>query len=214
VARVAKDGYGIRAKVYDRFLEPSLAPLRAVARGIVPPSAGWVVLDIGCGTGAALADYQAAGCVALGADPSAAMLDRANSRLRGAADLRLMAGTRVPFPDSCADLVVISLVLHSVDRAAALDLLAEAVRLLRPGGRVLVIDFGSTGLRFPRGWWMRSVTVLAELAAGLRHASNSLHYLRQGGLPSLAAAADLEIEAIKPVAGGNVLIAVLGASRS
>jgi SAM-dependent methyltransferase len=170
------------------------------------------VLDIGCGTGAALAEYAAAGCAVIGVDPSPAMIDAARQRLGPDADLRLADGPSLPVADGCADLVLISLVLHSIPRADAVDLLTEAGRALTPAGRVLVTDFGTTGLRFPRGWATRGFTVVAEILSGPTHAGNAVGYLRHGGLGPLIADAGLAIHAQRPSAGGNITLAVLGAS--
>lgn len=205
---MASDGYGVCARFYDRALEPLNAPLRAVARRLVPPQPGWTVLDLGCGTGAALADYTGDGRTLLGADPSAAMLRQARARL-GDADLRLITGQRVPFDDGCADLVLISLVLHSVSRNDAVRILQEAGRVLAPGGRILVTDFGTGGLRFPRGWATRGFTAGAEVMAGPKHAGHAVSYLRHGGLEPLVREAGLVTETTKPAAGGNVVLAVL-----
>ncbi|MGB8022292.1 MAG: class I SAM-dependent methyltransferase [Candidatus Nanopelagicales bacterium] len=206
---MASDGYGLLARVYDLALEPTLAPLRAIARELHCTPAGSVVLDLGCGTGAALADYRDAGCVVLGTDPSSGMLERARNRLGPEADLRLLVGPRAPFDDGCADTVVISLVLHSIPRGAALGTLADAARLLADGGRIVVTDFGSGPLRFPRGWLTRGLAAGAEVVAGPSHARNSLSYQRSGGLASLVAEAGLALETVRPTAGGNMLVAVL-----
>jgi SAM-dependent methyltransferase len=170
------------------------------------------VLDIGCGTGAALAEYSAAGCAVIGVDPSPAMIDTARQRLGPGADLRLADGPPLPVEDGCADLVLISLVLHSISRADAVALLTEAGRALAPAGRVLVTDFGTTGLRFPRGWATRGFTVVAEVLSGPTHAGNAVAYLRHGGLGPLVADAGLSIHTQRPSAGGNITLAVLGAS--
>ncbi len=203
------DRYRLLARFYDRVLEPVNAPLRAVAQRLSPPSPGSVVLDLGCGTGAALAEYQSIGCRVLGTDPSPAMLAVARRRLGESADLRPLTGPRAPFRDGCADTVVISLVLHSVDREAAVGILLDAQRLLAPGGRIVVTDFGSESLRFPRGWVARGLTAVAEVLAGPAHARNSAAYLRRGGLPPLVDDAGLSVTASRPTGGGNILIAVL-----
>ena len=85
----------------------------------MPTEPGWTVLDIGCGTGAALAEYAAAGCAVIGVDTSPAMIAAARQRLGPDADLRLAGGPRLPIEDGCADLVLISLVLHSISRGDA-----------------------------------------------------------------------------------------------
>jgi ubiquinone/menaquinone biosynthesis C-methylase UbiE len=203
------DAYEVQARFYDLVVEPLNAPLRAAARRLCPPSPEWTVLDVGCGTGAALAEYAAIGCSVVGADPSHAMIAQARARLGDDADLRVIDGSHLPVEDACVDLVLVSLVLHSVTRSDAVGILRESARVLVTDGRILVVDFGTSGLRFPRGWMGRGITVLAELAAGPRHATNSLHYLRRGGLPVLAAEAGLELRAVRPTAGGSIVIAVL-----
>jgi ubiquinone/menaquinone biosynthesis C-methylase UbiE len=206
---MGSDGYGICSRFYDRALEPLNAPLRRVAQRMCPPETQWTVLDVGCGTGAALAEYAAHGCTVIGVDSSPAMIAASRQRLGAEADLRLSDGTQIPVEDACADLVLISLVLHSIPRADAVDLLTEARRALAPGGRVVVTDFGTAGLRFPRGWATRGFTVVAELLAGPAHAGNALAYLRAGGLGPLASEAGLTIRAQRLSAGGNITLAVL-----
>jgi predicted TPR repeat methyltransferase len=68
------------ARFYDQVVEPLNAPPRDAARRFHPAPAGSVVLDLGCGTGAALADYRDLACTVMGADPSPAMLQRARAR--------------------------------------------------------------------------------------------------------------------------------------
>jgi SAM-dependent methyltransferase len=209
---VPSDGYGLCSRFYDRAMEPVNAPLRLVAHRMCPPDPAWTVLDVGCGTGAGLAEYAAAGCAVIGVDASPAMIAASRERLGPQADLRLTDGGRLPVEDGCADLILISLVLHSIRRAEAVALLEEAGRALAPGGRVLITDFGTAGLRFPRGWVTRGFTVLAEIASGPTHARNGLAYIREGGLGPLVEAAGLTITTRRPSAGGNITLAVLGAS--
>jgi len=100
----------------------------------------WVVADLGCGTGdiaARLAPLVAAVHVV---DMSKAMLAAARQRLGGHANVKFHHGnlTDLPLTDESVDAAVVSLVLHHVaDPASAIG---EAARILRPGGRLLVID--------------------------------------------------------------------------
>lgn len=203
------DAYAVQARFYDLVVGPLNAPLRAAARRLWPPRPEWTVLDVGCGTGAAMAEYEAVGCRVIGAEPSPAMLAIARGRLGPAAELRVIDGPHLPVEDASVDLVLVSLVLHSVPHDEALGILREAARVLVSDGRILVVDFGTSGLRFPRGWIGRGVTVVAELAAGPRHAANSLDYLRRGGLSALVSEAGLESRTVRPTAGGAITMAVL-----
>ena len=202
------DRYGWRARVYDRVLEPMNAPLRQVARRQVDPPPGATVLDLGCGTGAALAEYAAEGFHVVGVDTSPAMLERARQRLGADADLRLGDGARAAFGDVRADIVLMSFVLHALDRRTGRALLDDAAHALDADGRVLVTDFGSGRLRFPRGAAMRAIAVVAELAAGPAHARNARRFVRAGGTRGLAGS-DWTVVAEKPTAGGNVDVTVL-----
>lgn len=100
----------------------------------------WVVADLGCGTGdiaARLAPLVAAVHVV---DMSKAMLAAARKRLGGHANVEFHHGdlTSIPLHDRSVDAAIISLVLHHVAEPPAA--IQEAARLLRPHGRLLVID--------------------------------------------------------------------------
>jgi ArsR family transcriptional regulator len=100
----------------------------------------WTVGDLGCGTGqvaAALAPFVR-GVIAV--DQSRAMLAAARVRLKGMDNVELRSGDleELPIEDRALDAAVLLLVLHYVvDPAGAL---AEARRVLKPGGRLLVMD--------------------------------------------------------------------------
>jgi SAM-dependent methyltransferase len=112
------------------------------------------VIDMGCGRGAVL--LMAARLVPDGravgidlwrtAEQSGNRLEvtRRNAELEGVADrVELHTGDMraMPFADASADVVVSSLAIHNIrdrdDRGRALD---EAVRVLRPGGRLVIAD--------------------------------------------------------------------------
>jgi ubiquinone/menaquinone biosynthesis C-methylase UbiE len=100
----------------------------------------WVIGDLGCGTGqasAALAPFVAR---VIAVDASAAMLQAAKKRLSAVQNVELRRGEieSLPLDDAKLDAATLMLVLHHVpDPDAAL---AEVSRVLKPGGRVLVVD--------------------------------------------------------------------------
>jgi SAM-dependent methyltransferase len=95
------------------------------------------VLEIGVGTGLVAAGLrrEAPAVRVAGVDIAAGMLDRARDRLPGG--LVRASALRLPFPDACLDGVVAVHVLHLVADQALV--LAEAARVLRPGGRVVAV---------------------------------------------------------------------------
>jgi SAM-dependent methyltransferase len=99
-----------------------------------------VVGDLGCGTGQ-LARLLApfAGRV-VGVDRSAEMLELARERLAAASNVELREGEleALPLDDGTLDVAILSLVLHYT--ADPGRVLTEARRVLRPGGRLLVLD--------------------------------------------------------------------------
>jgi ubiquinone/menaquinone biosynthesis C-methylase UbiE len=136
------------ARGYDLQLILERRALR-LAASMAGPGAGGHVVDLAAGTGAlAWAVVRAnpgPGALTL-VDGSPRMLQRARSRLRLAAPgARLVVADvrAVPLPDGCADVVTIGYLLHLIDPASRAQVLAEAHRLLRPGGRLVVVVHGS-----------------------------------------------------------------------
>lgn len=122
----------VRDELFGRRAELGAIP------GLLEP--GWVVGDLGCGTGqltAALAPFVAR---VVGVDESATMLASARRRLEAITNVELHeAGLEaLPLEDRSLDAAVLSLVLHHAVEPG--DVLREAARVLRPGGRLLVID--------------------------------------------------------------------------
>ena len=100
------------------------------------------VADIGCGDGHLTIEAARWAHRVYAIDRSAAVLQRARAlaRKHGAANIVWKRGEieRIPLPDASVDVALLSQALHhAADPAAAL---AEAVRILRPGGRALLLD--------------------------------------------------------------------------
>jgi ArsR family transcriptional regulator len=123
--RVRDDLFG------DRF---HLAALAAFAER------DWTVGDLGCGTGqvsAAIAPFVAR---VIAVDASGAMLQAAKKRLQGIENIELRRGEleALPIDDGRLDAATLMLVLHHVPEPQRA--LSEVARVLRPGGRAVIVD--------------------------------------------------------------------------
>ncbi len=125
-----------------QYTRPAMVLRRAKALEIASPKLGEDVLDIGCGPGFLTADLAAGvgddGSV-LGIDQSDAMIDLASNRCEGAKQARVEIGDAIAIKcdEASFDLVVSTQVLEyvaDIDRA-----LAEIARVLRPGGRAVLL---------------------------------------------------------------------------
>ena len=109
---------------------------------------GQSVLDIGCGTGSlAIAAKQRVGPggTVRGIDASPELIARARRKARKAGvDVPFTIGVveALPFPDGHFDAVLSTLMLHHLPREARQQCAREVRRVLKPGGRVLAVDFG------------------------------------------------------------------------
>ncbi len=116
------------------------------------------ILDLGCGYGRSLAELEIRGFDRLvGADPSPRMLERARGHAPGAS-FSLLAGLPLSEPDAAFDAVLLLAVLTCTPADdAQRALVAEVLRLLRPGGIGYVADFLITDHEHDRARYARGV---------------------------------------------------------
>lgn len=139
---------------YDLQLPLERRALR-VAAAMARPVEGMRVVDLASGTGALAAALLASGSppAALTAvDAAPRMLERARRRLGGRATLVVADVRAVPLADGSADVVTIGYLLHLLDAPARAEVLAEAWRLLRPGGVIVAAVHGAPAGRAGRAY--------------------------------------------------------------
>jgi len=139
---------------------------RAMARAAAP-KAGEMIVDLAGGTGDVARLMAGPDRMVVVCDPSAAMM--AVGRERCPESVRFTEGTAeaMPFPDASVDMVTIAFGLRNVTSLPAA--LAEILRVLKPGGRFLCLEFSKPhGLIRPfyDAWSFAVIPRLGALVAG------------------------------------------------
>jgi ArsR family transcriptional regulator len=154
------------------------------------------IVDIGCGEGEVALRLARLGHRVHAVDSSRAMIAALRKRLRREGDAGSRVEThigdteRLPLADAVADVVFMSQILHHAPRPEAA--LAEAVRVAKPGGRVVVLDLMKHEQEWTRErmgdlWLGFGLDELEDLlrAAGLRGVRSETVEI-EGGLPLVA----------------------------
>ena len=143
-ARAASDAFRRHGADWDenRALGLPAAAIEAAVLDLLPPRIG-AFLDVGTGTGRLLELVSPRAERAFGVDASRDMLALARARFaeHGVAHrcaVRQADMYRLPLPDGGFDVVALQMVLHYAEDPAAA--LAEAARVLRPDGLLVVVD--------------------------------------------------------------------------
>jgi ubiquinone/menaquinone biosynthesis C-methylase UbiE len=114
----ARVGYDRIAGIYDLLAGASERPYRRHALALMALRPGEHVLEIGCGTGEALAELAGITVYATGLDLSPRMLEQAGARLRALGRSAVLVegdGHSLPFADASQDAVFMSFVLDLID---------------------------------------------------------------------------------------------------
>lgn len=153
-AETAASYFAANAHAWDalRSLHVPEVSVEAAMRGMVGTAPIQSLLDLGTGTGRTLELFADLYERALGIDASSAMLSvaRVNLSKAGIQHARVRQGDifALPVAPDSYDLVTLHQVLHYLeDPAGAIE---EASRAIRPGGRLLVVDFAPHDLEFLR----------------------------------------------------------------
>lgn len=158
----------------------SLADLPGLVAQDVAPNPGMRLADIGCGPGSLPREVLAIEPKAsvYGIDPDRDMLSSARERTDGRPVYTLGFAQALPFADESIDVVTMTLLLHHLTRPNKERALAEARRVLRPGGRLFVTDWTA-----PRGggaWGFLLVRAVDGFAQTADHAHGRVEELLRG----------------------------------
>lgn len=173
--------------LYGRYVLPALIDLAMrskvarVERARYVPAAGGDVLEIGVGSGLNIPIYGPSVRKLLALDPSHELLRMARRRARAAAfPVEFLPGLAeaVPLPDVSVDTVVTTWTLCTIpDPARALR---EMRRVLRPGGRLVLIEHGRAPDPVVARWQDRLTPAWRRVAGGC-HLNRPIGWLLEEG---------------------------------
>jgi len=129
------------AAFYDRFIRFTGIDHSGSIPDWLAPVKDMEVLDLGGGTGMNAETLSRAGAKVTVVDASQAMLRRATAKNMSAVILHAKAED-LPLPDEAFDIVLISDAWHHFRDQAGV--ISEIVRVLRPAGRLYIIDFDAS----------------------------------------------------------------------
>lgn len=200
-AREAAEYFSENARRWDeiRSLHVDETAVEAALLSLLPKGPVGDLLDIGTGTGRVLSLAAARAQRAVGIDLSHDMLTvaRANLERAGLGHCHVRHGDmyQLPWPRDSFDVVTIHQVLHFAEAPG--DVLAEAARVLRPGGTLAVVDFAPHGLEYLRA----------------DHAHRRLGFSERE-LRGWFRAAGLKPQRVRALAGDPLTVIVATASRA
>jgi len=204
-----KDPYQAYAGMYDRLFDSMNKGLKLVGVRMFRPSRGMSILDVGCGTGSHLELYQRYKCDLYGIDLSPSMLAIARERLGDTAQLDLGDASDMPYEDGRFDLIISMLSLHEMSPGTRSGVLSEIKRVLKPDGRILLIDFHPGPYQPLQGWISKTIILFSELAAGREHFRNYRQFMRTKGLSTLLREQNMGIEKQSILAGGTFAVCLV-----
>jgi demethylmenaquinone methyltransferase/2-methoxy-6-polyprenyl-1,4-benzoquinol methylase len=145
--------YNKIAKVYDLLSEESEKPMREAALKKLAPQPGERILEVGSGTGHCLVEIARAvgpNGMALGIDISDQMEALAHDLLKREglaerAELTCGDAEQLPYESTSLDGIFFSFTLELFDTPEIPKVLAECKRVLRPGGRIVVVGVSKEG---------------------------------------------------------------------
>jgi SAM-dependent methyltransferase len=184
----------LRFRALTRFFDPvvGLTTREGHFKGRVLDSAGVQngerVLDLACGTGTLALEVleRAPGARVTGVDADPEILERARAKAdKAGAEVAFDEGmsTELPYDEESFDVVLSTLFFHHLADESKRESAEEICRVLRPGGRAVVADFGR-----PQDPLMRTAFLSVQLVDGFSNTGGNV----AGALPGVLAGGGLD----------------------
>lgn len=149
---------------YDPLMR-CLFPESAIRTALIAQAklqAGQMVLDTGCGTGTLTLQIKQSHpdvvVCGMDIDPQVLAIARAKAELTAETiNWQLGSATRLPYANDSFDHLFASLLLHHLTQTEKMEMLQEALRVLKPGGELHIADFGQ-----PHDGWMWLISLFTR----------------------------------------------------
>jgi ubiquinone/menaquinone biosynthesis C-methylase UbiE len=186
-------------RLYDLAFQRMFRSVRKWVASSVDEGRLYPWLDICCGTGDQLRGR--AGGPAVGLDLSFAFIRYARAR---APHVPFVCGdaSRLPFRDGGLRAVSVSMGLHDKRPELRAAILAEARRVLAPGGRLIAVDFERPWNGASRAGTL--ITRAVERLAGREHYGNGRDFVKRGGLRAALAGGGFAEAERRDIAFGSI----------
>ena len=180
-----KDDYERIAPIYDLFVEPFLGAVREEVLSAALSHGLFDILDLCCGTGRQAVLLRERGIRTVGVDVSPSMLGKAKRGSPPDIAYYLHDASELPFGDHVFDAALLSLALHEKAPDIRNAILAEAKRVVKPNGKMLVVDYLLAAGGAPATAVALHLIRVVERFAGALHYANFRQFMATGAAEGL-----------------------------
>ena len=156
---LTKKSFDFLAPVYNIMTLP-LVRVRDLVVDFVNASTGCSVLDVATGTGQQAFAFAKHGCDVIGIDLIETMLEIAQKNNKGSiVKFEIADATHLKFNTNSFDISCISFALHDMPLSIQEQVLTEMVRVTKPNGIIVIVDYNLPQNRLSRAFIYRLITL-------------------------------------------------------
>lgn len=137
---LTKKVFGILAPFYDAITLP-ISGLRKRVVDVASPKKGSRILDVATGTGGQAFAFARRGHDVVGVDLTGAMLEVAERKNKYGVKFKVADATRLQFRKNSFDVSCVSFALHDMPLSVREKVLREMVRVTKPKGTIMIVDY-------------------------------------------------------------------------
>jgi demethylmenaquinone methyltransferase/2-methoxy-6-polyprenyl-1,4-benzoquinol methylase len=149
---LTKKAFDFLAPIYDLMTLP-LVGVRYQVVDFANAGAGSVLLDVATGTGQQAFAFAKRGCNVIGVDITESMLEIAQKHNKdGFVRFEIADATRLRFDENSFDVSCISFALHDMPLLIREKVLQEMVRVTKPNGIIVIVDYDLPSNKIGKAW--------------------------------------------------------------